>query len=94
MRDKWDREQNGSTYGVITMTNAISNCQSFYDPKSGWEQKVIGFQVLIDSIITGVAGVNSVAGSDSLSERLLNEDALLAAAWAMRYDIVKTLEKW
>ena len=36
-RDKWDREQNGSTYGVITMTNAVANCKSL----SGKEQTLL-----------------------------------------------------
>ena len=32
MRDKWDRELAGSTYGVVSMTNAINRCAAFYDP--------------------------------------------------------------
>lgn len=30
MRDKWDRRQNGSTYGAITLAKAVSNCTNFY----------------------------------------------------------------
>ncbi|MBO5320025.1 MAG: DUF927 domain-containing protein [Ruminococcus sp.] len=30
MRDKWDRPQSGSTYGILTMKKAISGCTSFY----------------------------------------------------------------
>ena len=89
-RDKWDRAQNGSTYGVITMSNAIANCHSFYDPKSECEQRVAGYKALIDSLING--GSITISGksdtdSNNLLDRLLDEDALLAAAWAMRYDI-------
>lgn len=33
MRDKWDRKQAGSTYGQITIQNAIRNCSEVYTPK-------------------------------------------------------------
>lgn len=33
MRDKWDRKQSGSTYGMITLTRAASSCTNFYDPQ-------------------------------------------------------------
>ena len=32
MRDKWDRKQSGSTYGLITLAKAVANCNSFYSP--------------------------------------------------------------
>jgi len=32
MRDKWDRQQSGTTYGAITIANAIAACYSVYDP--------------------------------------------------------------
>ena len=34
MREKWDRHQSGSTYGAITLNNAVADCQSFYQPQS------------------------------------------------------------
>lgn len=33
MRDKWDRKQSGTTYGVITLQKAISGCNQTYNPK-------------------------------------------------------------
>ncbi len=33
MRDKWDRKQSGSTYGMITLTRAAASCKSFYNPQ-------------------------------------------------------------
>lgn len=33
MRDKWDREQAGSTYGAITIQKAIQNCREIYTPR-------------------------------------------------------------
>jgi len=33
MRDKWDERRGNSTYGEITMTNAIKGCTSFYKSK-------------------------------------------------------------
>ncbi|WP_314050042.1 hypothetical protein [Peptostreptococcus stomatis] len=32
MRDKWDRIQSGSTYGMITLTKAVKKCTAFYGP--------------------------------------------------------------
>lgn len=32
MRDKWDRRQSGSTYGAITIENAIRGCRDVYTP--------------------------------------------------------------
>ena len=32
MRDKWDRVQSGSTYGMITLTKAVKKCTAFYSP--------------------------------------------------------------
>ena len=32
MRDKWDRVQSGSTYGMITLTKAVKKCSAFYSP--------------------------------------------------------------
>ncbi|MBR7084120.1 MAG: hypothetical protein IKI37_02945 [Oscillospiraceae bacterium] len=32
MRDKWDRKQNGNTYGAITHAKAVSQCSNFYTP--------------------------------------------------------------
>ena len=34
MREKWDRRQSGSTYGAVTLNNAVADCQSFYQPQS------------------------------------------------------------
>lgn len=35
MREKWDRPQSGTTYGAITIQNAIQGCTSVYEPKKG-----------------------------------------------------------
>ena len=96
MRDKWDRPQSNSSYGVITMTNAVANCLSFYNPQHEWEEQVEHFKALIDSFIKhNEGGSNNKDGGTKDngneefvdSDRLFDEDALLAAAWAMRYDI-------
>lgn len=34
MRDKWDRQQSGTTYGSITIQKAIENCKEVYTPKA------------------------------------------------------------
>ena len=35
MRDKWDRQQSGSTYGAITIAKAVGITTSFYSPDGG-----------------------------------------------------------
>lgn len=40
MRDKWDRRQSGSTYGAITIQNAIASCSGGYDPQAHFKRKV------------------------------------------------------
>lgn len=34
MRDKWDRRQSGTTYGMITLRKAAENCSNVYTPPS------------------------------------------------------------
>lgn len=45
MRDKWDRKQAGTTYGQITLSKAIADCNEVYDPK---QVSVDGFSIRID----------------------------------------------
>lgn len=40
MRDKWDRRQNGSTYGAITLAKAAAGCQNFYTPAHEDDYKI------------------------------------------------------
>lgn len=52
MRGKWDRPQSGTTYGGITIQNAIRGCTSVYEPKTGGniplkEEKSAGFAPLM-----------------------------------------------
>ena len=39
MRDKWNRRQSGSTYGAITIQNAINSCSGGYDPQTHFRRK-------------------------------------------------------
>ena len=34
MRDKWDRQQSGTTYGATTIQKAIEHCREIYTPKA------------------------------------------------------------
>lgn len=40
MREKWDRRQSGSTYGALTIQNAIASCSGGYDPQGHFKRKV------------------------------------------------------
>ena len=39
MREKWDRPQSGSTYGAITIQNAINTARTGYDPKAHFQRR-------------------------------------------------------
>lgn len=39
MREKWDRKQSGTTYGAITVQNAIQTCHGGYDPSAYFRQR-------------------------------------------------------
>lgn len=39
MRPKWDRKQSGSTYGAITIKNAVNSTRGGYDPTVYFKQK-------------------------------------------------------
>lgn len=43
MREKWDRRQSGSTYGAITIQNAIDTAQEGYDPQAHFRRKAEKF---------------------------------------------------
>lgn len=43
MREKWDRQQSGSTYGAITIQNAINTAQQGYAPQAHFKAKADKF---------------------------------------------------
>lgn len=45
MRQKWDRKQSGSTYGAITIQNAIASTQQTYDPQAHFKRKAAGITI-------------------------------------------------
>lgn len=48
MRSKWDRPTAGSTYGAITIQNAITSCKQGYDPQAHFKQKSENFTAASD----------------------------------------------
>lgn len=40
-REKWDRKQSGSTYGAITISNAIKNCKNIYSKQYEDETNIL-----------------------------------------------------
>lgn len=42
MREKWDRKQAGSTYGIITLQKAIADCKNVYTPKADYNITIGG----------------------------------------------------
>lgn len=49
MRDKWDRQQSGTTYGAITIQNAVDCCTEVYNPRKS-PQEVFSVVVGDDDI--------------------------------------------
>lgn len=43
MREKWDRPQSGSTYGALTIQDAVSTRKGGYDPQAHFRQKAEQF---------------------------------------------------
>ncbi len=43
MRDKWDRQQSGTTYGAITIQEAITKCRNTYNPQAHFEKRAAQF---------------------------------------------------
>lgn len=41
MRDKWDRKQSGSTYGMLTLKKAAESCNNAYSPQSSYNDYCI-----------------------------------------------------
>lgn len=52
MREKWDRSQSGTTYGAITIQNAIDHCSQVFDPRTTAEQDLEKPQILTLSNVT------------------------------------------
>ena len=44
MREKWDRPTAGSTYGRLTIEQAIRGCRDSYNPRAYFEEKAAGFR--------------------------------------------------
>ena len=87
MRDKWDRSLGASTYGAVTLQNAVNQCNAFYEPPSGGSSAdedfmVIDYAVVIDDLLGSAA-------SDITADMILSEDILAAAAWAYRNDTLR-----
>lgn len=39
MREKWDRPQSGSTYGALTIRNAVNTARDVYDPQAHFQRR-------------------------------------------------------
>ena len=44
-RKKWDRPQSGSTYGAITIQNAIDHCKETYNPQALYQKKASAIKI-------------------------------------------------
>lgn len=56
MREKWDRQQSGSTYGILTLQRAVASCADTYRPDSSG-----GFAVKIKNPGDGLISVGGTA---------------------------------
>lgn len=49
MRDKWDRRQSGSTYGMLTLQKAVDNCREIYQPQKTYSDSDDDYGISISS---------------------------------------------
>ena len=84
MREKWDRQTGGSTYGEITMTNAVQYCSAFYEPpeRSSAAEYFADTEDCAEQVDTLLAG-------EITPEVILSGDALKLAAWAYENDMLR-----
>ena len=72
MREKWKREQSGTTYGAITIQNAISNCGEVYTPPQ--ENRVLGWNDEIVDDWTPPEYAQMSAGSAQTAGNTMNDE--------------------
>ena len=83
MRDKWDRGLAGSTYGVVSMTNAINRCSAFYDPQYNRVPASEDFEELFNTEDTDLdMQLDAFLSTLPSTEELYNGRNLLLAAYA------------
>lgn len=68
MRDKWDRKTGNSTYGQITIQEAISHCNAVYDPEYRKTKAVDDFRNSLAPHNTKIRGLSEVTGADTNSK--------------------------
>lgn len=74
--EKWDRPQSGSTYGALTIQNAISKCRSVYNPQE-YSQKKADAKTLARSV---KPPDYSDAGNAEVFSRIYKDDLLYVDA--------------
>lgn len=60
MRDKWDRKTGNSTYGQITIQEAINKCNTIYDPEYRKTQAVNDFKNSLAPYSKKIRGLNEI----------------------------------
>lgn len=65
MRDKWDRKTGNSTYGQITIQEAINKCNTIYDPEYRKTQAVNDFKKSLAPYSTKIRGFNEIVEANT-----------------------------
>ena len=102
MRDKWDRPLSGSTYGQVTMLNAIRSCTSFYEPNytpsaaEDFEDEETAPDEEVGTADAGDDGqedeaqrLDSWLARDLTMEEIISPEFMELAMWAYRNDLAK-----
>ena len=82
MRKKWDRKQSGSTYGAITIQNAIATARQGYDP-AAYQSVQVGHQQVTESSVRPPD--YSDAGNAVVFDRLHQNDLIFLDALGWLY---------
>ena len=98
-REKWDRAQSGSTYGAITLENAINRCTETYCPTASAADDFAVMEdeedyVNSDAEDAGEAAkrqnqIDTILSSEITIDAALSPQLLSLAAWAYLHDMTR-----
>ena len=87
-RDKWDRHQAGTTYGVMTMRRAIAGCKAFYE-KGYRADAADDFAEEPDDAGAIREAIDAALESELDIDTAFSSDFIANAAWASKNDMAR-----
>lgn len=99
-REKWDRAQSGSTYGAITLANAIKRCTETYCPSTSAADEFAVLEEGVEDYVNVDAEdavdaakrriqIDTILSSEITIDSALSPQLLSLAAWAYLHDMTR-----